>query len=544
MQITSGTYPLASYGYAIFLPANSGNAYQIIGIYAVANNSGTYSYSATGVNSGQAIINDITDGFTDQVGLTFSSATQGSFSVATISPPGYYQSGYFSGAIVSAPGSLAGMSLYCTVSDGLYPFAAGGDFTIVFSASGNTYTVTGSASVANSSGTYTYSLANRSTGMLQITDSVTGTSTVFLGFSTTASGGYAVKASSGGGFQVGSFSVLDTIPPAVTITSPVAGQRWSNSVFTVAGTASDNVQVAQVYYRNNGGSWSVGTTTNNWATWSGLVTLAAGTNVVQAYAQDTSGNVSVTSAQSIVYVLTATAVIQITGVGTVSPNYNGQLLVLGQTYSITATAGAGFAFTNWTGSVTSSAASISFLMVSNLQLTANFVDVTAPTLTVLSPTSGQFFANPATTITGTASDNVQVAGVYYQLNTNPWKLATTANGFTNWSATALLIAGTNNLKVVPIDPAGNYGLTKSLNFTCAKAFSMTLSFGSPQPLNSNGLALALNTATGIVCGINFSTNLISWGLLTNITTTASSTIFRDPGATRANSRFYRAVIQQ
>jgi hypothetical protein len=44
VQYTSGTPPLVSYGYSMFLLANSGNAYQLIGIYPTGGNSGTYSY--------------------------------------------------------------------------------------------------------------------------------------------------------------------------------------------------------------------------------------------------------------------------------------------------------------------------------------------------------------------------------------------------------------------------------------------------------------------------------------------------------------------
>ena len=174
VQYINGTPPLVSYGYSMFLPANSGNAYQLIGIYPAGRNGGTYSYTATGSNTGQAIQNDTTDGVTFLLNLTFSSATQGNFNGTTISPPGYYQTGNFWAAIGTAPKSVAGMSLRCTVVDGLYPFAPSGNFTIAFPTSGNTYTVVGDGVVANSSGTYSYSIFNRSTALLQLNDSVTG----------------------------------------------------------------------------------------------------------------------------------------------------------------------------------------------------------------------------------------------------------------------------------------------------------------------------------------------------------------------------------
>ena len=55
---------------------------------------------------------------------------------------------------------------------------------------------------------------------------------------------------------------VDVTPPSLAITAPTANQRWSNSTFTVTGTASDNVQVSNVFYQLNGGSWTVATPGN------------------------------------------------------------------------------------------------------------------------------------------------------------------------------------------------------------------------------------------------------------------------------------------
>ena len=45
---------------------------------------------------------------------------------------------------------------------------------------------------------------------------------------------------------------VDMTPPTITITSPVDNQRWSNSMFTVTGTARDTVQVSNVFSQLNG----------------------------------------------------------------------------------------------------------------------------------------------------------------------------------------------------------------------------------------------------------------------------------------------------
>ena len=98
---------------------------------------------------------------------------------------------------------------------------------------------------------------------------------------------------------------LDVTPPMLTITSPTSGQRWSNVVFTVTGTATDNVAVASVFYSLNSTGWSNAVTGNGWTNWTAVVTLIPWTNTIAAYAVDTSGNVSATNTVSLVYVPSA-----------------------------------------------------------------------------------------------------------------------------------------------------------------------------------------------------------------------------------------------
>ena len=62
----------------------------------------------------------------------------------------------------------------------------------------------------------------------------------------------------------------------------------------------------------------------------------------------------------------------VNGAGSINPNYNGQPLQLGATYTMTATPDAGYSFANWTGSLKTNAAAITFVMKSNLVLQANF----------------------------------------------------------------------------------------------------------------------------------------------------------------------------
>ena len=97
------------------------------------------------------------------------------------------------------------------------------------------------------------------------------------------------------------------------------------------------------------------------------IALAVATGTTAARAQD----------------LTAKLTVTINGRGNVTPNDNGKKLNIGQSYTIKAAAAAGFAFSDWiqtspTNTVTSLNPKLTFQMASNLELTANFVDIRRP----------------------------------------------------------------------------------------------------------------------------------------------------------------------
>ena len=87
----------------------------------------------------------------------------------------------------------------------------------------------------------------------------------------------------------------DVTRPTLNIAFPTSNQQWASGTLTVAGNAGDNVALEKVYYSLNGSGWTEATTANNWKKWTADVTLIRGTNTVQAYAVDTSGNVSITN---------------------------------------------------------------------------------------------------------------------------------------------------------------------------------------------------------------------------------------------------------
>jgi hypothetical protein len=59
----------------------------------------------------------------------------------------------------------------------------------------------------------------------------------------------------------------DAARPDIAITTPRTGQQLSNAVATVSGTAKDNMQVADVFYRVGTDSWKPASSTNGWTNW-------------------------------------------------------------------------------------------------------------------------------------------------------------------------------------------------------------------------------------------------------------------------------------
>jgi hypothetical protein len=287
---------------------------------------------------------------------------------------------------------------------------------------------------------------------------------------------------------------VDTEAPGLRITNVLSGMEVTNASFAASGTATDNVAVASIYTQLNGTGWS-GPTTFLGRNWSDSLTLLPGTNHFQAYAVDTSGNVSSTNTVAIFYAVNATLTVVTNGVGSITPNDNNAQLQIGRNYTLTAAAkpGSGFTFTNWTGgtsqplSVLTNKPILEFAMVTNLILEANFVDTEAPTLSITNLVSGERITNTVFTVAGKAGDNVGVATVWLQFNggfsTNP----ISANQWTNWTAALDLLPGTNTLAVYAVDIAGNVSPTNKLAF-------IYVPNGAQFPIATTGKQIAFSVA--------------------------------------------------
>ncbi|MBL9166655.1 MAG: hypothetical protein JNN07_02865 [Verrucomicrobiales bacterium] len=453
-----------------------------------------------------------------EITVDFLTSNSGLYSFDSISFPGLNQTGEFLGASVNALGSLSGLTISCAIQDGISPFSSAGNFRFLIPSTGNRYRIQGEIGIPDSAGTYSYTLVNRSTARMRISDSLIGTADIYVGFFGSRHGGYALRTASGS-FQLGEFTIPDEVPPTLTFIAPTAGQRWSNSVFRVEGRAADNDQVDAVFYRVNGSDWSPASTLDQWASWSADAVLNPGSNLIEAYAKDVSNNTSTIPSRSLVYIVTAPMAVQITGKGAISPNHDGKLLEFGKTYSMTATPGPGYAFSGWTGSRNTNAATIVFTMEVGYSLSANFTDVGKPLITITQPKQNQIVSNAVAIAIGSSSDNSQVSKVWLDLNGQGWKAASSTNTFTQWTSELLLSPGTNSLRAYSEDPSGNHSTTGLVRFTYVPSDFLriqSIGRGSLTPNYSNALLqigkLYSVTANG-VGGFAFT----NWVISTNFT---------------------------
>jgi Divergent InlB B-repeat domain len=114
------------------------------------------------------------------------------------------------------------------------------------------------------------------------------------------------------------------------------------------------------------------------------------------------------------------------GSGTITPNLAAQTLTLGKAYSVTAKPAAGQLFSGWSGGMVSTSAKLTFTLVSNMVLQANFIP--SPFIPASGTYNGLFyeddgvklnsagFFTASLTAGGTYSGRVQLEGKTYSLS--------------------------------------------------------------------------------------------------------------------------------
>jgi hypothetical protein len=293
----------------------------------------------------------------------------------------------------------------------------------------------------------------------------------------------------------------DSTRPQLTVASPAGNVAVTNGLVTVSGTASDNVGVSRVLYRvgNNAFQPAVGT-----ATWSFAPSLSAGLNLIQVKSVDTSGNESTVASRTVTNIVAAPLTVAVTGSGTVSPNYNGQWLEVGRSYTMTATAASGFSFDSWSGGFSSTSPQLTFVMQQGLTLTANFVDDSRPVIAMSSPTSGTRVTNSTVTLRGTASDNGTIDRILCKVNDRPYEVL---SGTTDWTGVVSLGAGTNIICVKAVDAGGleSAELARTLTYVVMEPITMAVNGrGAVSPQNGQFLEIGKAYTASITPASGFS----------------------------------------
>jgi PKD repeat protein len=217
-------------------------------------------------------------------------------------------------------------------------------------------------------------------------------------------GSYDVIVSNSYGFATSTVATVTVVAPGnpkLTIASPTPGQNvaTNNYIFTVTGKTTDKALVTNVVYQFNGGNWMPAAQGNSWSNWTASVTLNPGANTISANAQDITGSISPTVTASFKFFPSASLLVVVPPGenGTVTPNNNGKLLGLGTNFTLTASAGQNWLFSNWvasgSGNFVSNDPILNFKMQSNLVLTANFA--TNPFVAIKGAYNGLFYQTNA-----------------------------------------------------------------------------------------------------------------------------------------------------
>ena len=243
-------------------------------------------------------------------------------------------------------------------------------------------------------------------------------------------------------------AVFTAVPPVVAISSPAANLRTAAPV--LSGTASGHLRLTNVSYSlansftgfiSNGSAtlFAGAGSVSNW-----IITNVApspGTNSLTVRSVDAAGNASAAVSQTFFYKVPAKLEVRQAGTGNgafqgaasipgdVVPASNA-MLNIGEGYTITAVPGASSLFSNWVSAagITVTPA-LSFIMQSNLVLTANFVTnffpaaagtyngLFFPSNAVAAESSGMLY-NFILRDTGACSGSLLLAGKSYTISTN------------------------------------------------------------------------------------------------------------------------------
>jgi hypothetical protein len=201
------------------------------------------------------------------------------------------------------------------------------------------------------------------------------------------------------------------------------------------------------------------------------------------------------------------------GAGTVSRSPDLASYDNGASVQLTASAGAGWSFSAWSGAVTGSTNPVDVVMDADQTVTATFVDIGSPTVSVTAPNGGEVLvAGTHANITWTATDNVAVTTVDLELSRNgaagPYTSIATGianTGTFDWLVT-LPTTSQALIRVTAHDAAGHatedvsnavFSITgRTLTVNVSPAGAGTVAKSPDQASYANGASVQLTASPG------------------------------------------------
>jgi Domain of unknown function (DUF4082)/Bacterial Ig domain len=303
--------------------------------------------------------------------------------------------------------------------------------------------------------------------------------------------------------EIKPLSVPDTTPPTVSVTAPSGGATVSGASVSVSASASDNVSVAGVQFQLDGANLGAEDTASPYSVTWNTTTAANGSHQLTAIARDSSGNTATSAVVSVtvsndttpptVSITAPAGGSTVSGSVPVSANASDNVAVVGVQFKVDgANLGAEITAspyaltwntlaqtTNGVHTLTAVArdAAGNSTTSAAVSVTVNNVDGTPPTVSMTAPANGATVAGASVTVSATASDNVAVIGVQFQLDGANLSAEDTASPYSiTWNTTGAA-NGAHTLSAIARDGAGNTA-TSSVSVTVnndltAPAVSMT-----------------------------------------------------------------------
>lgn len=216
--------------------------------------SGTVSYTNTSPGSCVLALTDLSQGQNEQFDLTWGGSEETGLFAYDNFTQSNTSSGQFWMVDGTAPASLAGQTLSCSIRVGYGPFANLGSFNVYYSGSGTSYIILNTspglylntplgAPETDSTGSSSFMAENRSTVSAQVSDSVIGAEIEYLLFTNSSSGLMFITTTNittGYNYQLNNFTVTNLLPPFFAASVPVTNNwyGWNSWYYLNMGSSS------------------------------------------------------------------------------------------------------------------------------------------------------------------------------------------------------------------------------------------------------------------------------------------------------------------